>query len=91
MLPGTVKIHTHLLNITKFHVTEYSTSFAARMQSLAHMLSEGGYCLVVGVTVNLKLKGTELTASLHCLTEYIVNISLSGGISYLYSKALFMP
>jgi len=38
---------------------------------------------------NLKLKGTELTAGLQCLIEYNVNISLSGGISYLFTKALF--
>jgi len=43
----------------------------------------------MGVPSNLKLKGTELAAGVLCFTEYIVNISLSGGISYMYTKALF--
>jgi hypothetical protein len=48
-----------------------------------------GYCLVMAVPSNLKLKETALAAGLLCFTEYIVNISLSGGISYMYTKVLF--
>jgi hypothetical protein len=43
----------------------------------------------MAVPVNIKSKGTELTAGLQCLIEYIANMSLSGGISYMYTKALF--